>query len=318
MARAAAKRLYEPSWKTLPAGCAKDACAGYEERISHLIAAGNLGLMLAADRCDPDRGVCFSTAAKYSIRKEIWTEAGFDMSVVTRPCPERYLFDVSLTATDDRGQIDIAEKLPLKSRKLCPNADQGDDDGPLTGEETSLLVEYSRGIARLGDATEVTPEAAAAARQERDWLSGHLDDLSDMLDAGADQILDPRAAYIFRARYLTSQKPVKLKPLAGEYGISLERIHQIAEEAKQQIVDAFETAEATGRKDSKLFELARVYGRRPPWWNIEDWLDRTETALPHSTPAERAAAHRMAEDAGACDFHLNRVPPSNRCQTYRL
>jgi DNA-directed RNA polymerase sigma subunit (sigma70/sigma32) len=129
LARAAAKRFYEPSWKTLPAGCAKDACAGYEARISHLIAAGNLGLMLAADRFDPDRGVCFATAAKYSIRKEIWTEAGFDMSVVTRPCRERYLFDVSLTATDDRGQIDIAEKLPLKSRRPCPNADQGDDDG---------------------------------------------------------------------------------------------------------------------------------------------------------------------------------------------
>jgi hypothetical protein len=148
------------------------------------------------------------------------------MSVVTRPCRERYLFDVSLTATDDRGQIDIAEKLPLKSRRPCPNADQGDDDGPLTGEETSLLVEYSRGIARLGDATEPTPEAAAAVRDERDRLSGHFDDLCDMLEAAADQILDPRAAQIFRGRYLTSQKPMKLKHLAGEYGISPERIHK--------------------------------------------------------------------------------------------
>jgi DNA-directed RNA polymerase specialized sigma subunit len=76
MARAAAKRLYEPSWKTLPAGCAKDACAGYEERISHLIAAGNLGLMLAADRFDPDRGVCFATAAKYSIRRRYGQRLG--------------------------------------------------------------------------------------------------------------------------------------------------------------------------------------------------------------------------------------------------
>ena len=72
--------------------------------IRQLIGAGNDGLILAVDRFDPSRGFQFSTAARWSIRKEIIREALLYLKSVSRPYDVKLPRDVSLDGI--RGEDD--------------------------------------------------------------------------------------------------------------------------------------------------------------------------------------------------------------------
>ena len=81
---AAYKAGFQPNYNMM-AGIAKwTAGVGFDEVISDLTAAGNLGLMLAVDGYRLGRGVKFYTYARTCVRREIWKQATFLRSAVRR------------------------------------------------------------------------------------------------------------------------------------------------------------------------------------------------------------------------------------------
>ena len=90
----------------------KSAWQGYRHIIEDLIGSGNEGLLKAVERYHAERGTKFSTAAKYSIEKEVRAQAKMLRSVVWVPERRDTPWSVSLSIYDDganeySGQADV-------------------------------------------------------------------------------------------------------------------------------------------------------------------------------------------------------------------
>jgi RNA polymerase sigma-32 factor len=235
-----------------------------EAALRGLISAGNEGLMLAAGRFDPNIGVRFSTAASYSIRKEVRRQAKFDCSDGTRPYDAKHLRDVKLdhardlTSGDEDREIEIAPSGTHQVRMLC--IEPGNDgDTPQDSNFSRLITD---GLAIFKAPEQPTAEASHAELIEDEELAGGLDDLQALLHAKANQILDARERRIYLARCLTPER-VRLKVLAKELGITIPRVHQIGVDADEKI----HTAVANNCDPISATRL-------PTWRTIDDWCDR--------------------------------------------
>ena len=254
--------------------------------IRQLIGAGNDGLILAVDRFDPSRGFQFSTASRWSIRKEIIREALLYLKSVSRPYDVKLPRDVSLDCIrgEDDRELEITIGRIPRRRLLCIEpGDEGD-----TPQDSCFSRALSDGYATLQNPGEATGEATHAAIEEGEILSGRLDDLHLLLVAKADQILDPRDREIYRARYLFPARMIKLKKLADRYGVSEARVSQIAAEADRNVRAAIAS-------DSLADRYREI--RFPTWRTIDEWCE-------HSKEAQRKSIEEW-RDSG--DRNINRV-----------
>lgn len=230
---------------------------GYGLPISDLIGEGNVGLLQAADRFDPDRGVRFATYAAWWIRAMIREYALYSRSLVkmgTTAAQKKLFFNLGRLKSElkvhDGGDLapsvvsEIAERLAvpesdvvqmndrLSSRDWSLNAAVGDDEW---GEFQDLLVDENE------DPETRVVEADQMAKR-RALLGEALAGLSD------------RERHILRERKL-SDEPRTLQELSEQYGISRERVRQIEARAIERLRDAMvmavEEAKAV-RRDREL------------------------------------------------------------------
>ena len=214
---------------------------GYGLPHGDLIQEGNVGLMKAVKRFDPDQGVRLVSYALHWIKAEIheYILRNWRMVKVATTKAQRKLFfnlrslkqslkeDAADTdshrATLTQDQADtVARRLNVKREEVLEMETrmsggdvalepQGDD-----GEETYAPIAY------LAD--DSTEPSRVIEAQRRDWLAG--DGINQALDA-----LDARSRRIVEERWLKvnddSSGGMTLQELAGEYGVSAERIRQI-------------------------------------------------------------------------------------------
>jgi RNA polymerase sigma-32 factor len=201
--------------------------------VSELIASGNLGLMQALQKFDPEKGFRFSTYAMFWIKAEMYDLILSNWSMVkigTSANQKRVFFNlsrakralgimsgnISLDETKriaeylDVNESDVsrmAQRMGARDLSLNAPARKDSDSGDI--------------LANLEDKAESIEERLAAAQTRRAGkalLQKHL--------AG----LPERDRAILTARRMSD--PVKtLEQLAGEYGISRERVRQIEERA---------------------------------------------------------------------------------------
>jgi len=232
---------------------------GYGLPIGDLIGEGNVGLLQAADRFDPERGVRFATYAAWWIRAMIREYALYSRSLVkmgTTAAQKKLFFNLGRLKGElnvhDGGDLapavvsEIAERLAvpesevvqMNDRLAAPdwslNAAVGDGDG---SEFQDLLVDHGE-----------DPEARVA---EADQLAKRRALLGDAM-AG----LSARERHILRERKLSDQ-PQTLEELSAHYGISRERVRQIEARAIERLRDAMVAAieqAKTGRGDRQLID----------------------------------------------------------------
>jgi RNA polymerase sigma-32 factor len=205
---------------------------GYRFSISDMIAEGNLGLMQAVDRFDPDRGVRFSTYAAWWIKARIREYVLHSWSLVkmgTTTSQKKLFYRLrsaknqisALDADLQRDQAErIAQKLGVEVRDVI------EMDRRLSGD-TSLNVPINldgEGGERLDSLVDDSPnpEHILGESEQCDYrheaLMSALDDLT------------ARERRIFIARWLLDD-PIGLEALATEFGISKERVRQIEQRA---------------------------------------------------------------------------------------
>ena len=255
------------------------------EKLLSLVGAGNDGLFHAAFLFDPNLGHRFATHALPWINKEIWRQARFDRSVVDRPDNIKFHRDVQLDHVrhkKEEREIEIAVGRVAK-RRLCLEPSQ---DGN-TAQGSNFVDLLCGGYATVRYPSEATVESAHAAIEENEILSGKLDDLHSMLEAKANQILEPRDREIYRARYLFPARKIKLKELARRYGVADARISQIATEANKKVIAAI----------NPLADCYRGEVRFPTWRTIGDWCDHPKEQRNKS----------IADWCGDGDYHIDRV-----------
>jgi RNA polymerase sigma-32 factor len=218
---------------------------GYGLPIGEVVSEGNVGLMQAVKKFDPERGFRLATYAMWWIKASIQEYILRSWSLVK----------MGTTANQKRLFFNL-RKLKSKIQAL--------EDGDLKPDQvthiaTKLNVSEEEVVSmnrRLsGDASLNAPIKAAEGEsgQWQDWLVDEGDDQETMLIqqdeledrrsmlASAMDVLNDREKRIFQARRL-SENPLTLEELSGEFDISRERVRQIEVRAFEKVQKAVRLA----------------------------------------------------------------------------
>ena len=208
---------------------------GYGLPQSDLIQEGNVGLMKAVKRFDPERGVRLASFAIHWIKAEIheYILRNWRMVKIATTKAQRKLFfnlrsmKPTLSALTPKEIRQVAKTLNVKESEVIEMEQrlQGGDI-PLEPSPDDSREETVSPIAYLADSAEGPAEVYEREQGESLKAEG----LKHALET-----LDERSRRIIRARWLAESNPKTLHELAGEFGVSAERIRQIEAKAMQKM-----------------------------------------------------------------------------------
>jgi len=214
---------------------------GYGLPHADLIQEGNVGLMKAVKRFDPERGVRLVSFAVHWIKAEIheYVVRNWRMvKVATTKAQRKLFFNLRSMRPDgqtlDTDQVDhIADALKVRDE------DVREMEVRLSGRDLSLEGQDDdedsfAPIAYLSDEGREEP-TRVLARQARASLQG--EGLAQALEG-----LDARSRRIIEARWLQDDGGLTLHDLAAEFGVSAERIRQIEAAALKKMRGALAPA----------------------------------------------------------------------------
>ena len=208
--------------------------SGYGLPLADLIQEGNIGLMKAVKKFNPDRGTRLVTYAVHWIRSEIH-EFVFNnwkiVKVATTKAQRKLFFKLRNAKktigwlTNDEKKL-IAKDLGVKPTDVATMEQRfASVDMPYDLGHTDSDEDYISPAGFLP-----SPDSDPSSIVENDnWLQGKKEQLSSALEG-----LDKRSKEILISRWLTDEK-VTLKELAKQYQVSIERIRQIEESAIQEL-----------------------------------------------------------------------------------
>jgi RNA polymerase sigma-32 factor len=216
------------------------AYLGYGLPLGDLIQEGNVGLMKAVKRFDPDHGVRLAAFAIHWIRAEIheFILRNWRIVKVATTKGQRKLFFNLRSAKKrlgwfNREEIDaVAENLGVTAdsvvemeSRLSGHDISFDPSPPADGDDDWETVSPAGYLQDPG-------ADPAEALEREDWE----DQASEKLAAAMDS-LDTRSRDIVHRRWLSENKPT-LHELAVEYNVSAERIRQIENSAIRKLKNA--------------------------------------------------------------------------------
>lgn len=217
---------------------------GYGLPVNELISEGNVGMMQAVRRFDPDKGFRLATYAMWWIRAAIQEYILHSWSLVkmgTTAAQKKLFFNLrrlkgQMQAIDD-GDLQPEQVNKIATTLGVPEQDVVNMNRRMAAPDHSLNApmrtdESSEWQDRLVDDQHNQEEVYA----ENEELSGRKALLASAMDT-----LNDREKHIFTERRLKDE-PSTLEDLAHEYGISRERVRQIE-------VRAFEKVQAAMKKE---------------------------------------------------------------------
>jgi RNA polymerase sigma-32 factor len=224
---------------------------GYGLPIGEVISEGNVGLMQAVKKFDPERGFRLATYAMWWIKASIQEYILRSWSLVkmgTTANQKRLFFNLRKV----KSKIQAVEDGDLRPEQVSEIATKLN----VSEEE---VVSMNRRLS--GDASLNAPIKASEGEsgQWQDWLVDDSESQEDMLVEqdelesrramlkSALEVLNEREKRIFEARRLRDD-PITLEDLSGEFNISRERVRQIEVRAFEKVQDAVQKAAAASDK----------------------------------------------------------------------
>jgi RNA polymerase sigma-32 factor len=212
---------------------------GYGLPIGEVISEGNVGLMQAVKRFEPEKGFRLATYAMWWIRASIQEYILRSWSLVklgTTANQKKLFFNLRKA----KSHISALEDGDLKPEHVKTIAHR-------LGVSEQEVVDMNRRLG--GDSSLNTPVRAESEGEWQDWI---VDERSSQEATLADQeesdnrmsalrtalaVLNPRERRIFEARRL-QEEPVTLEELSEEFNISRERVRQIEVRAFEKVQTA--------------------------------------------------------------------------------
>ncbi len=210
---------------------------GYGLPLGELISEGNLGMMQAVKRFDPDRGFRLATYAMWWIRAAMQEYILHSWSLVkmgTTAAQKKLFFNLRKL----KGQMQAIEDGDMSPENVTTIADK------LSVSEDEV-VNMNRRLASP-DHSLNAPMRKDGEGEWQDWLVddsenqesclGDFEELTDRrrLLAGAMKTLTDRERHILNERRL-KDTPATLEHLSRQYGISRERVRQIEVRAFEKL-----------------------------------------------------------------------------------
>jgi len=210
---------------------------GYGLPVAELISEGNIGMMQAVKRFDPERGFRLATYAMWWIRASIQEYILHSWSLVkmgTTAAQKKLFFNLrklkgQMKAIDE-GDLSPENVKEIASRLDVPEHEVMSMNSRLSGPDHSLNA----------------PRSAESDGEWQDWL---VDECQDQEQVYADreelnerskllltamEKLNPREQYIIQKRRL-SESAATLEELGSEFGISRERVRQVEAKAFEKL-----------------------------------------------------------------------------------
>ncbi|HUB13540.1 MAG TPA: RNA polymerase sigma factor RpoH [Acetobacteraceae bacterium] len=220
---------------------------GYGLPYSDLISEGNVGMMQAIQRFDPDRGFRLATYAMWWIRAAIQEYVLHSASLVkmgTTAAQKKLFFNLRRI----KGQMHAIDGSDL-------SAEQASKIAEVLDVPVNDVVSMNLRMA-VPDQSLNTPVHDDGADQWQDHMPDESEshemiladrevfDMRKACLAKALPVLNPRERRILNERWL-KEEPTTLEDLASEYGVSRERIRQIESRAFVKLRKAMKTSTAT-------------------------------------------------------------------------
>ena len=210
---------------------------GYGLPVTDLISEGNVGIMQAVKKFDPERGFRLATYAMWWIRAQIQEYVLHSWSLVkigTTAAQKKLFFNLrklkNQLSSIDTGNLSPENAREIASRLNVKEAEVLDMDNRLFSGDQSLNVQ----IGEEGD-TE-WQDMLVDSNDTQDNLLANSNELSfrKKIFGQALEVLNDREKEIISLRKL-KDKPVKLEELSKKFNISRERVRQIEEKAFEKL-----------------------------------------------------------------------------------
>jgi RNA polymerase sigma-32 factor len=210
---------------------------GYGLPIAELISEGNVGMMQAVKRFEPEKGFRLSTYAMWWIRASIQEYILYSWSLVkmgTTAAQKKLFFNLRRLKGQIK-EIDDGDLAPESVKQIATTLAVSEDD----------VVQMNRRMSG-GDQSLNAPMRQDGEAEWQDWLVDDSD-TQDIVVAEADELdhrrsmleaamatLTERERHIFTERRLRDD-PVTLEDLSNDFGVSRERVRQIEVRAFEKV-----------------------------------------------------------------------------------
>src|SRR4051812_18860282 len=223
---------------------------GYGLPLGEVVSVGNIGLMQAVKRFEPEKGFRLATYAMWWIRASIqeYILRSWSLVKMGTTANQKKLFFNLRKAKSQISALDEGDLRPDQVKSIAKSL----------GVEEQEVIDMNRRLG--GDASLNAPVREEGEGEWQDWL---VDDSTSQESAlaeseekdnrtkvlrGALGVLNDRERRIFEARRL-AEDPITLEELSDEFGVSRERVRQIE-------VRAFEKVQAAVRSGMAQLEAS--------------------------------------------------------------
>ncbi len=212
---------------------------GYGLPISEVVSEGNVGLMQAVKRFEPDKGFRLATYAMWWIRASIqeYILRSWSLVKMGTTASQKKLFFNLRRAKSQISALDDGDMRPDQVKTIARRLGVSEKD----------VIDMNRRMS--GDASLNSPLREPSEGEWQDWLVDDAasqertlvehEETGNRLAALGEAlgVLNPRERRIFEARRL-AEEPMTLEALSDEFDISRERVRQIEVRAFEKIQSA--------------------------------------------------------------------------------
>ncbi len=221
---------------------------GYGLPVAEVISEGNVGLMQAVKKFDPDKGFRLATYAMWWIRASIQEYILRSWSLVkmgTTAAQKKLFFNLRRMKSQmqalEEGDLKPEQVEAIATKLGVTTEDVVSMNGRLSGPDASLNAPL-RGTEGEGQWQDWLADDDAESQEDELVQSDEFDTRMTLLQSAMGE-LNEREQHILQERRLT-EEPKTLEELADQYGVSRERIRQIEVRAFEKLQKAMKSMAA--------------------------------------------------------------------------